>query len=474
MAIAPGTSHPTFGGGARKGAARPVLGGARVALEAMTDGAADRLWALSDAEVGDALGVLAEVHAAVAAQLVAVLAEAKGRSLGSGQGWGAVDWARAMAPSLPTKDLLDAHVVATAVLDGVRPELGDHRLGEVADAVAAAASGDAQERAGALPVSKAAQLCRFHRGIRGLAEPAWLAGATADLVDAARGRWGWDERTLAVAVRRTTDVARSDGTVERDAQVRRDHRSLVKSRGPVGMSRYTLLLDEEGAAVVDAAVDALAKPRRDEDTGELDPRTPAARRADALLDLVARAVSAPSGVPRQAKTSLVVTVPLDVLQGRCRGAGMTLDGEALTVGAVRRMACDAQVIPVVLGARGEVLDQGMGRRLFDRAQVRHLWLRDGQCTFPGCSKPAAWTDAHHLVHWADGGPTDIDNAALLCRAHHTVVHTNRYGGRVRLEHGSPRVEWDLTVGSYDTTLDEWRQRTRQRARTRPRPHPATT
>ena len=274
--------------------------------------------------------------------------------------------------------------------------------------------------------------------------------------------------------------------MEREAEVRRAHRSLVKGPGPVGMWRYTLVLDEEGAAVVDAAVDALAKPRRDADTGELDSRTPAARRADALLDLVSRAVSAPDGVPRQAKTSLVVTISLDALQGRCRGAGLTMDDEALTVGTVRRLACDAQVIPVVLGTRGEILDQGMARRLFDRAQIRNLWLRDGGCTFPGCSKPAAWTDAHHLVHWADGGPTDLDNAALLCRGHHSIVHTHRYGARITQAPGGSgngtgtgtsrhRVEWDLTADSYDTTLAEWRHRThtRTRPRSQPSPIPAT-
>ena len=251
--------------------------------------------------------------------------------------------------------------------------------------------------------------------------------------------------------------------------MRRAHRSLVKGPGPVGMWRYTLVLDEEGAAIIDDAVDALATPRRDADTGDLDCRTPAARRADALLDLVSRAVSAPDGVPRQAKTSLVVTISLDALQGRCRGAGVTMDDETLTAGTVRRLACDAQVIPVVLGTDGEILDQGMARRLFDRAQIRHLWLRDRHCTFPGCTKPAAWTDAHHLVHWADDGPTDIDNAALLCRAHHSVVHTHRYGARITHDTGRPRVEWDLTTDSYDTTLAEWRQRTRPQ----PRPLPAT-
>ena len=167
-------------------------------------------------------------------------------------------------------------------------------------------------------------------------------------------------------------------------------------------------------------------------------------------------MSAPEGVPRQAKTSLVVTIGLDVLQGRCRGAGLTMAGELLTIETVRRLACDAQVIPAVLGTHGEILDQGMARRLFDRAQIRHLWLRDRHCTFPGCSKPAAWTDAHHLIHWADDGPTDIDNAALLCRAHHTVVHSDRYAGEVVDGPRGPSVQWDLTHGSYDTHLAQLR------------------
>ncbi|GAA2737207.1 hypothetical protein GCM10009867_23500 [Pedococcus aerophilus] len=453
------TSTPRVATLTANGFGRPVVTSASVARQVLAHAAVDRLWTLEDEDVAEALGVLGEVVAAARAQFVAVLAEAKERGLGTGQGWGQVDWVRAVAPSLTTRDVLDSEVVAQVLAATQAPTAPDLRLEAVVDAVSDASSPVPEVRAGALSVTKAAQLCRFHRGIRGLAEPGWLAQSTAGLLGGARGDRGWDEKTLATGLRRTADLARSEGSVERDAQVRREHRSLVKGPGPVGMWRYTLMLDEEGAAVVDAAVDALARPARDTGTGELDVRTPAARRADALLDLVVRAVGAPEGVPRQAKTSLVVTVPLEVLAQRCRGAGMTLQGQDLSVGVVRRLACDAQVVPVVLGTAGEVLDQGMARRLFDRAQIRHLWLRDGGCTFPGCSRPAAWSDAHHLVHWADGGPTDLGNAALLCRAHHTVVHTYRYAGKVRHEPGSkPWVEWDMTIGSYDQALHESRNR----------------
>ena len=102
------------------------------------------------------------------------------------------------------------------------------------------------------------------------------------------------------------------------------------------------------------------------------------------------------------------------------------------------------IIPVVLGRDGEILDQGREQRLFTNGQVRALWLRDAHCTFPGCDAPAAWCDAHHLVHWIDGGPTDLGNAALLCGRHHTIVHRDRLAGTLT-DHG---VEWDLRPGSY--------------------------
>lgn len=137
---------------------------------------------------------------------------------------------------------------------------------------------------------------------------------------------------------------------------------------------------------------------------------------------------------------------------------MTTGGHVLTPETVRRLACDAQVVPAVLGSNGEVLEQGRAERLFRPGQVRHLWLRDQGCTFPGCTRPASWADAHHLVHWVDGGPTDVGNAALLCQRHHTIVHTHRYAGQV-VDHGhGPRVVWDLTPGSYDTQLQWWRER----------------
>ncbi len=84
-----------------------------------------------------------------------------------------------------------------------------------------------------------------------------------------------------------------------------------------------------------------------------------------------------------------------------------------------------------------------------------------RCTFPGCTKPATWARAHHVLHWVDGGCSDVDNAALVCQQHHTFVHTRRLWATVRKtpDELGRYVIWDLHPGSYDRQL-EWLARQR--------------
>lgn len=92
----------------------------------------------------------------------------------------------------------------------------------------------------------------------------------------------------------------------------------------------------------------------------------------------------------------------------------------------RRLACDATIIPALLNSSSQPLDIGHATRTIPNP-IRHaLTLRDGGCRFPGCDRPPAWTDAHHLTHWADGGPTSLTNLLLLCRHHHTTVHEGHW------------------------------------------------
>jgi hypothetical protein len=116
-----------------------------------------------------------------------------------------------------------------------------------------------------------------------------------------------------------------------------------------------------------------------------------------------------------------------------RGAGFTSTGQVLSPGTVRRLACDAQLIPMVLGGDSELLDLGHGERYFTPAQRRAVARRDGHCTYPACTRPAAWCDIHHLRWWSRGGRTDLDNAALLCERHHTLVHQHDLHGTVNFQ-----------------------------------------
>jgi hypothetical protein len=128
--------------------------------------------------------------------------------------------------------------------------------------------------------------------------------------------------------------------------------------------------------------------------------------------------------------------PRDVARAAARDAdrhpesGLLDGGLPLSVATLRRLACDADVLPCVLGSRSEILDLGRTQRLVTSALWVALVLRDRHCAFPGCTRPPIACDAHHLHHWADGGSTSLDNLVLLCRAHHTVLHTTPWGVRL--------------------------------------------
>ncbi len=124
-------------------------------------------------------------------------------------------------------------------------------------------------------------------------------------------------------------------------------------------------------------------------------------------------------------TTVMVTISLESLRNEL-GTGTMIGGEPLSASAVRRLACDAQIIPVVLGANSEVLDLGRTRRLFSPAQRKALRLRDQECRAEHCSIRATWCEAHHRKPWSQGGHTDLDDAVLLCNFHHHRAHDQRY------------------------------------------------
>jgi hypothetical protein len=128
---------------------------------------------------------------------------------------------------------------------------------------------------------------------------------------------------------------------------------------------------------------------------------------------------------------VVVTVDLATLQCQLASAGGELRWAGpISAETARRLACDAGIIPAVLGAAGEPLDVGRLSYPVTAAIRRALELRDGGCAFPGCGRPPSWCAAHHNTHWADGGETALSNLVLLCDRHHFVVH--HQGWKVRI------------------------------------------
>ncbi|MEV4266862.1 HNH endonuclease [Kribbella sp. NPDC049584] len=104
--------------------------------------------------------------------------------------------------------------------------------------------------------------------------------------------------------------------------------------------------------------------------------------------------------------------------------GDTVHGDGLSAAAIRRLACDAKIIPLVLGSRSEPLDVGRSERLVTRAMRRALNTRDGGCVV--CGAPPVMCDAHHLISWIDGGETSMTNLVLLCRRHHIDLHAGHW------------------------------------------------
>ena len=164
------------------------------------------------------------------------------------------------------------------------------------------------------------------------------------------------------------------------------------------------------------------------------------RRALALTDLAARALTAGEvGVHGGTRPHLSVLIPEQTLTAAstpvnglvpvAAGApdsptavARTAYGQTLPPSSARRLACDAQLTPIRIDGEGLPLNVGRTKRLATTAQRKALAVRDGGCTHPGCRIGPQWCDAHHIISWLDGGATDLDNLVLLCRRHHTDIH----------------------------------------------------
>jgi len=159
----------------------------------------------------------------------------------------------------------------------------------------------------------------------------------------------------------------------------------------------------------------------------LDIRTKRQRLGDAVCELIYRAAN-PDG---EGRTLLAVHLDLNALTDHVATTTTLASGCHLAPSVVRRMCCDGEFLPLVLNGHSVPLDAGTTRRLVNPKQREALVARDRGCAYPGCTAPARWAEAHHIVHWKDGGPTDLANLVLLCRRHHRVLHHSPWQVRIR-------------------------------------------
>ncbi|WP_332642325.1 HNH endonuclease signature motif containing protein, partial [Aeromicrobium sp.] len=120
------------------------------------------------------------------------------------------------------------------------------------------------------------------------------------------------------------------------------------------------------------------------------------------------------------------TMTKEQLLAELAAAGLLTGDAQISAEEARRLACQASIIPVVLGGKGQILDLGRSQRLFSKAQRKAMRLRDKRCRAEGCDIPAAWTEAHHLKPWSEGGKTDLDDGICACNFHHHRLHDRAY------------------------------------------------
>ncbi|MBW8824781.1 MAG: DUF222 domain-containing protein [Acidobacteria bacterium] len=155
-------------------------------------------------------------------------------------------------------------------------------------------------------------------------------------------------------------------------------------------------------------------------------RTPAQRRADALIDICRFFLDHQTTVlsdRRRPHINITIDIAgLDTGEGAC-----CLDGALISRADLKTLLCSANLHRVLVEGPSAILDYGTSRRVASTAQYNALAVRDRGCRFPGCDRPAHWCDAHHVVPWwPDKGPTRLDNLVLLCRRHHHLLHRNRW------------------------------------------------
>jgi hypothetical protein len=219
---------------------------------------------------------------------------------------------------------------------------------------------------------------------------------------------------------RVVDAADPDGPEPVDDQLQQDRRYLELKQRRDGMWHLQGKLTSTVGAQLNAILDPLTKPRTtsiEDENGQTTPipdgRPYGQRLHDGLDEACARLLKmkdqpASGGTP----TSVIVTIQLDDLLAKA-GLAETSDGSQLSADQLLRIADEVEIWPTIINHNNVPLALGRTRRIASPGQTMALHIRDGGCSFPGCSHPPSYCDRHHILDWINGGLTDLDNLIRL-------------------------------------------------------------
>ena len=264
-------------------------------------------------------------------------------------------------------------------------------------------------------------------------EPVVVEQAEKHLVDCADG---FDAKHLKVLGRHVLTVVAPEVGEAHEAKLLED-----EERRAAEKTRLTFASDGHGmvhgrfsipalhGAMLAKAIQALTWATQDPAEVRQSKPTPVAA-GQAFTELLERMDAADLPSVGGVGATVVVTMTIDSLTGGLAAAALDT-GEVISASAARRLACEAGVIPMVLGGKSEVLDVGRRRRFHTRAQRLAIAQRDKTCVVGGCDAPPSRCHVHHVIPWSEGGGTSVKDGRLYCSAHHAMIHDPKRSGRLR-------------------------------------------
>ena len=233
---------------------------------------------------------------------------------------------------------------------------------------------------------------------------------------------------------RLRDTLNPDGMFSDEADQQR-RRGFTLAEDKDGSSVPTGRFTPELTALLRPVLDSLSAPQPSDD-GLPDTRTPAQRRHDAIIEAALRLLR--SGTLPQSGgcpvTMLVQTTVDDITKAENGEPVYVTDdyGTLIPFQTIANLTAEIQFAGITLRPTGAIACHGRTQRLATIDQRRALAVRDKGCSFPGCTRPCAWAEVHHIIGWIHGGTTDLTNLVLLCRFHHR--HFTPAGWTVRMNH----------------------------------------